>query len=142
MTNDRGDPRRYDDIIGLPHHVSAVHPQMSLYDRAAQFAPFKALTGYEDEAAEAARLTDARVELDSTRIEQLDARLRLLAERLADAPTVSITLFRPDERKDGGRYETVTAAVKRIDTIRRTLVLRDGREIAFGDIYGIEGDIF
>lgn len=142
MTNDRNNPRRYDDLLNLPHHVSVVHPHMSLYDRAAQFAPFKALTGYEDDVAETARLTDARVELDEERIEQLDARLQLLEEHLADSPTVSITYFQPDARKDGGSYETAIGVVKKIDAVRRVIALRDGREIAIGNVYGISGELF
>ena len=134
--------RSYDDIIHLPHHVSTLHPQMSLYDRAAQFAPFKALTGYEDDVEETARLTDDRIELDEERIEQLDARLQLLEEHLAETPTVSITFFRPDAHKDGGSYETATGVVKKVDTVRRVIVLRDGREIAIGDVYGITGELF
>ncbi len=134
--------RSYDDIIHLPHHVSVVHPQMSLYDRAAQFAPFKALTGYEDDVEETARLTDERIELDEERIEQLDARLQLLEEHLADSPTVSITYFQPDARKDGGSYETAIGVVKKIDAVRRVIALRDGREIAIGDVYGISGELF
>ena len=115
---------------------------MSLYDRAAQFAPFKALTGYEDDVVETARLTDDRIDLDEDRIEQLDARLQLLEEHLAEAPSVSITYFKPDARKDGGSYETATGVVKKIDTVRRVLVLRDGKQIAIEDVYGIESNLF
>ena len=142
MTGDRNNPRRYDDLLDLPHHVSVVHPHMSLDDRAAQFAPFKALTGYEDDVEETARLTDERIELDEERIEQLDARLQLLEEHLAEAPTVSITYFVPDARKDGGSYETVSGIVKKIDTVRRVIVLRDGLRIAIDDVYGISGELF
>ena len=142
MTNDRTDPHRYDDLLDLPHHVSVTHPHMSLYDRAAQFAPFKALTGYEDDVEETARLTDRRIELDADTIERLDARLRLLEEHFADAPAVSIAYFRPDERKEGGSYETVTGVVKKIDGVRRVVILRDGLQIPIGDIYGIEGTLF
>ena len=134
--------RSYDDIIHLPHHVSTVHPHMSLYDRAAQFAPFKALTGYEDDVAETARLTDERMELDEERIAYLDARFQLLEEHLAEAPVVSLTFFVPDERKDGGSYETVSGIVKKIDTVRRVIVLRDGLRIAIDDVYGISGELF
>lgn len=142
MTSNRTDPHRYDDLLDLPHHVSVTHPHMSLYDRAAQFAPFKALTGYEDDVEETARLTDQRVELDADSIARLDARLRLLEERLADAPAVSITYFLSDERKDGGSYETVTGIVKKIDAIKHILVLRDGWQIPIGDICDIEGELF
>ena len=142
MTGDRNNPRRYDDLLDLPHHVSVVHPHMSLYDRAAQFAPFKALTGYEDDVEETARLTDERMELDEERIAYLDARLQLLEEHLAEAPVVSFTFFVPDERKDGGSYETVSGIVKKIDTVRRVIVLRDGLRIAIDDVYGISGELF
>lgn len=142
MTNNRNDPRRYDDLLNLPHHVSVVHPHMSLYDRAAQFAPFKALSGYEDDVEETARLTDERIELDEERIEHLDARLRLLEEHLSESPTVTITYYQPDTRKDGGSYETVSGVVKKLDAIRRAIVLRDGREIPVDDVIGINGELF
>ena len=142
MTSDRANPHRYDDLLDLPHHVSVTHPHMSLYDRAAQFAPFKALTGYEDDVEETARLTDRRVELDADSIARLDARLRLLEERLADVPTVSVTYFQPDERKDGGSYETVTGVVKKIDAVKRVLILWDRQQIPIEDICGIEGELF
>lgn len=140
MTNK--DPHRYDDMLDLPHHVSAKHPHMKLCDRAAQFSPFKSLSGYEDEVSETARLTDQRVELDENRITELDARLQRLAEHLADAPTVSVTYFQPDPRKSGGRYETVTGVVKKLDLLRRVILTLDGREIAMEDVYSIDGDLF
>lgn len=142
MTSNRTDPHRYDDLLDLPRHVSVTHPHMTLYDRAAQFAPFKALTGYEDDVEETARLTDRRIELDADTIERLDARLRLLEEHLADAPTVSITYFLPDKRKDGGSYETVTGIVKKIDAIKRILVLRSGQQVPIEDICDIDGELF
>lgn len=142
MTSDRNNPHRYDDLLNLPHHVSIVHPHMSLYDRAAQFAPFKALSGYEDDVEETARLTDRRIELDESHIAQLDARLQFLEEHLADAPTVSVTFFYPDARKTGGSYETVTGIVKKIDRAQRVLALRNGHQIAIEDVYGIEGELF
>lgn len=132
--------KTYDDIINLPHHVSVVHPHMSLYDRAAQFAPFKALTGYEDDISETARLTFERVELDEERIAQLDAQLRVLEEHLAEAPVVTVAFFCPDERKDGGSYEVVTGAVRKVDAVRRVLVLAEC-EVAIEDIYSIEGEV-
>ena len=142
MTSDRANPHRYDDLLDLPHHVSVTHPHMSLYDRAAQFAPFKALTGYEDDVEETARLTDRRIELDADSIAHLDARLRLLEEHLADAPTVSITYFLPDKRKEGGSYEVATGVVKKIDGVRRVVILRSGQQISIGDISGIDGELF
>lgn len=136
MTGD--DPHRYDDMLDLPHHVSAVHPHMSLYDRAAQFAPFKALSGYEDDVAEEARLTDARIELDEGRIEYLDAQLQLLEEKLPESPEVTVTFFQPDERKAGGAYRTVTGRAKKIDMTARALLLRGGVRIPIEDIYDME----
>ena len=98
---------KYDDIIHLPHHVSATRPRMPMLDRAAQFSPFVALTGYEAAVRETARLTDQRVELDESAKAELDRKLRLLLS-LPGQPEASITYFRPDERKEGGAYETVT----------------------------------
>lgn len=142
MTNNRNDPHRYDDLLNLPHHVSTVHPHMSLYDRAAQFAPFKALTGYEDDVEESARLTDERIDLDEDRIEHLDARLQILEDHLTEAPTVSLTFFQPDSRKEGGSYETVSGTVKKIDAIQRNIVLKSGQTIAIDSIYDIDGELF
>lgn len=142
MTNNRNDPHRYDDMLSHPAHVSVTHPHMSLYDRAAQFAPFKALTGYEDDVDEAARLTDKRIELDEDRIERLDARLQLLEEHLAEAPTVSITFFQPDARKEGGSYETVSGVIKKIDVIHRKIIFKSGQSIAIDSVYEIGGNLF
>ena len=142
MKNNRNDPHRYDDLLNLPHHVSAVHPHMSLYDRAAQFAPFKALTGYEDDVEESARMTDVRIDLDEDRIEHLDARLQLLEDHLAEAPTVSLTFFQPDSRKDGGSYETVSDVVKKIDAIQRCIILKNGQIIPIDSIFDIDGELF
>lgn len=97
------DPHRYDDIIHLPHHQSQVHPHMSLSDRAAQFSPFAALTGYDDAVQETARLTESRIELDENARVLLDERLRLLQINLEEHPFVTFTYFIPDSRK-GRRF--------------------------------------
>ena len=102
----------YDDIINLPHHVSATRPHMSMGDRAAQFAPFAALTGYEDAVREAARLTEERVELTEDAQAALDARLRLLADGSMAGKAVTLTWFQPDARKSGGAYVTATGILK------------------------------
>ena len=99
---------QYDDIIRLPHPDSPKHPRMSLYDRAAQFSPFAALTGHSAAIAETGRLTDRRVELDEYEMARVDAELQHLQELLPSRPTASITYFVPDERKNGGSYQTVT----------------------------------
>lgn len=134
--------RSYDDIIRLPRPVSTAHPRMSLYDRAAQFAPFKALSGYEDDVEETARLTERRIEPDEDGVERLNARLRLLGERLASTPEVRVTYFRPDERKDGGAYVSVTGRAKKLDALAGVLVLEDGTVIPFADILQLDGELF
>lgn len=126
----------YDDIIGLPHPTSKRHPRMSMANRAAQFSPFAALTGYEDAVKETARLTDARAELTEEEKSALDAKLRLLAGPAGGE--VSLTCFQPDGRKDGGAYFTVTSAVKKIDGFAREVVLADGRRIPVDDIVDVQ----
>ncbi len=124
----------YDDIIRLPHHVSQNHPQMSMHDRAAQFAPFAALTGYEAAVGETARLTTERRELDAQEAEELNRRLTDLAARLKDRPKVTIEYSVPDERKSGGAYVTVTGRVRNISVAERLLVMEDGTEIPMEDV--------
>ena len=113
----------YDDIIRLPHHVSQNHPQMSMHDSAAQFAPFAALTGYESAVGETARLTSERRELDPQEAEELNRRLTDLAARLKDRPKVTIEYFVPDDRKAGGAYVTVTGRMRHISVAKMTLVM-------------------
>lgn len=105
---------KYDKIINLPHHVSSTHPHMSMIDRAAQFSPFAALTGYDAAVKETARLTEQKIELDEYEKAALDQRILLLQEHLKELPEVTITHFVPDERKDGGKYFSITEAVKKI----------------------------
>ena len=128
------DEHRYDDIIDLPHHVSRKHPQMPLLDRAAQFAPFAALTGHEAAIKETARLTEEEIELDENSKELLDLRLQQLQEHLSEQPSVTVTYFKPDEKKDGGSYETVTGKVKKVDGYTGELVFTDGRRIGLGTV--------
>ena len=130
----REDEHRYDDMIDLPHHVSKKHPQMPLMDRAAQFAPFAALTGHESAIKETARLTEEEIELDENSKELLDLRLQELQEHLPEQPEVTVTYFCPDEKKAGGAYETVTGRVKKVDAYVGELVFADGRRIALGTI--------
>ena len=108
------DTRKYDDIINLPHHVSQKHRRMSLLDRAAQFAPFAALSGYEEAVIETRRLTDKRRALDESEKEKLNARLQLVKDYLEAKPIVEITYFVPDERKSGGAYITSTGDRKSV----------------------------
>ena len=134
--------KKYGDIIGLPHHVSTLHPQMSIYDRAAQFSPFAALTGHEAAIRETARLTEQEAELDEDKKEELNEKMQELMKYAAGHPTeyplVSVTYFKPDDRKEGGRYETVTGRLRKINDYDRTLVLDDGIYIDCEHIYDIE----
>ena len=115
----------YADIISHPHHVSDHHPQMSLYDRAAQFAPFAALPGYDDMIAEEARPVARRIELSEEEQEQLNQKLNLISDAIAAGtkPVVSITFFVPDLLKDGGRYEMVTEKIRRVDPHGQVVIL-------------------
>ena len=127
----------YDDIIHLPHHVSQNHPQMPLRDRAAQFAPFAALTGYEAAVGETARLTAERRELDAQEAAELNRRLTDLAARLKDRPEATIEYFVPDERKAGGAYVSVTGVVRNISVSERLLVMEDGMAIPLEDVVSV-----
>lgn len=132
----------YEDIINLPHHVSDKRPQMSMWDRAAQFSPFAALTGYDDAVTETARLTDAKIELDESSQAALDMKQHLLMDAISEQPKITVTYFMPDERKAGGKYLTVSGELKRIDEFERLLILTSGQEISFDSIYDIESDLF
>lgn len=131
----------YDDIINLPHHVSRKHPQMSIHDRAAQFAPFAALTGHGEAIAETARLTDRKIELDDYERLKLDEKLLILQEHIMEMPEVSVTYFCPDEKKEGGKYVTVTKALRKINEMERTLLMEDGMQISIEDILEVSFDI-
>ena len=129
---------QYDDIIRLPHPDSPKHPRMSLYDRAAQFSPFAALTGHSAAIAETGRLTDQRVEMDEYEMARVDAELQRLQELLPGGPTASITYFVQDERKNGGSYQTVIGSVKRIDAVAGVIQMTDRREIPIEDVFSVE----
>ena len=133
---------QYEDIIHLPHPVSKTRPQMSMSDRAAQFSPFAALTGYDAAIRETARLTDKKLVLDEETCALLDRKQQYLCEIIAEKPEITVTYFVPDDRKDGGSYVTVTGKLRRIDLCARLLVLIDGRNIALDDIADIESDWF
>lgn len=115
MQSNDNDLHRYDDIIHLPHHVSKKYPQMAITDRAAQFAPFAALTGHEAAINETARQTERKVELDEERQRELNEKIWLIIRNLEKQPAVTVTYFVPDTKKDGGAYVTHSGQVKRID---------------------------
>ena len=141
----------YADIIDLPRwEPNDRHPRMSLYKRAAQFAPFAALSGYDDMVKEEMRQTDRRIEPDEDQLNLLNRQLNVLRNTTAggDRPVVAITYFILDERKDGGRYATVTARVKRIDTVNRKMfLLPHGQQeipeaVEFDKLIALKGDLF
>ena len=132
---------KYDDIMDLPHHVSRRYRHMSRENRAAQFAPFAALTGYEDAVEETARLTDAQAEITEERREWLDACLNLLEKNIRQRPEVTVTYFQPDHRKAGGAYVTMTGTLRRVDAVQRLLVFADGRTVDLDSVYHLRGGL-
>lgn len=133
---------KYDDIIEMEHHISKKHPQMSLYARSAQFAPFAALTGYEEAVKETGRETSSKIELDEEMKQILDSKLQILFEKLKDKPEISITYFVPDTKKDGGEYITVSGIVRKINSFSQSIILIDNTVIPISEIIDISGDIF
>lgn len=131
----------YEDIINLPHHVSATRPQMSMIDRAAQFSPFAALTGYDAAIKETGRLTDEKIEMDEEALNILNMKFQILVDSLDDKPEVTFTYFKPDERKAGGAYLEVTGTVKKVDDFERLIVMQNGTKMPMDDILNIEGEI-
>ena len=134
--------RSYDDIIDLPHPTSTKHPRMPVADRAAQFSPFAALTGYEAAVQETARLTDERIELNEDELAALDEKLRTVLAWNGEAPLVSITYFQADDRKAGGSYNTAQGYIRKLDELRRVIVMQDGSKIPVDDVLEISSKIF
>ena len=131
---------QYDDIVHLPHHVSSTRPRMSAIDRAAQFSPFAALTGYDTSIKESARLTDARIELDDSQKEEISEKLRLVTGQL-DAE-IKITYFLPDTKKTGGKYVLAAGAVKKVDEYERMIIMGDGKQIPIDEVIDVDCDAF
>ena len=129
---------KYGDIINLPHHVSIRHPQMPMINRAAQFAPFAALTGHDAAIRETARITDEKPELDEYGKAEINSKIQILSEHLGEDYTASITYFLPDSRKKGGAYTDVVGVVKKIDEYKHLIILTDERRIPIEDILEIE----
>lgn len=142
MRDEKSGDHRYDDIIDLPHPTSKRHPRMPVPNRAAQFAPFAALTGFEGVIEETGRLTDRFIPLDEDQKEEIDLRLELLRDRLAERPEVSFVYFVQDTRKEGGSYLTASGCVKKIDDIERVITLTDGTRISIDFLFSVSGDIF
>lgn len=129
----------YEDIVNLPPHISEKYPQPSMMDRAARFAPFAAITGYEEMVLEEARVTEDRMDLDENELAILNAKLNIILENLP--AEVRITYFKPDQKKSGGAYRTITETVKKYDAYERLLVMTDGRKISVDDISNVESSL-
>ena len=136
------DPHRYDDILEIPYVKSHNRKQMSNYDRAAQFAPFAALTGYSESIAETGRRTDAFIEIGEQEKEELDRKVRILMEHIPERPEVEIEYFVPDLYKEGGSYRRERVSVYRIDMQQRVLITADKRKIDLWYITDMKGDVF
>ena len=134
--------KKYDDIINLPHYISKKHPQMSMEERAAQFALFAALVGYEDAVEETARITTKRIELNEEEKNILDMKLQMLNEQMQVQihPNITIMYFVPDLKKDGGKYIKISGIVKRIDEYKQLIILDDKTEISINEIISISGE--
>ncbi len=128
---------KYDDIINLPHHISKKHPRLSIEQRAAQFAPFAALTGYGDAIKETTRLTEDRIELNEEEKESLDKKLQDLKSKISTNPQVTITYFVPDIKKSGGKYITKIGDLKKIDEYKKIVILEDKTIIPIKEIIEI-----
>ena len=128
---------KYDDIINLKHHISSKHPRLSMEQRAAQFAPFAALTGYGDSIKETARLTDNRIELNEEEKENINIKLQELKNKISTMPQVTITYFVPDAKKAGGEYITKMDKLKKIDEYKKIIILEDKTIIPIGEIIEI-----
>ena len=132
----------YEDIVNLPPHISKKHPQPSMMDRAARFAPFAAITGYEEMVLEEARVTEERIDLDEGALLLLNEKLNMIQEFLDEEPEVTITYFEPDKRKSGGAYVSVTGTVKRIDEYEHLVIMDDGKKIRISEIYNLHSELF
>lgn len=134
--------QKYADIFHMPHHVSTKRPQMSQRDRAAQFAPFAALTGHDEAIKETARLTDEKIELDESTLAILNDKLQIILDNLEAEPVVTITFFKADTKKAGGAYIEHSGVIRKVDDYERTVVFMDKAVIPIEDILDIQGTIF
>lgn len=134
--------KNYDDIINLPHYVSKKRPQMSIEARSAQFAPFAALTGYDERVKETARLTDEKIELEDGQKEILNNKLLYILENINMKPEINFTYFVPDTKKSGGKYIDKTGIIRKIDMVEQYIQFTDKSKIDINNILSIESDLF
>ena len=133
---------KYDDIINLPHHVSETHPQMSMRNRAAQFSPFAALSGHSDAIHETARYTDDFQGVDESNVEALNQKIAMILDKINEHPQITVTYFKPDEKKEGGSYTLKTGNIKRVDDYEHVLQFTDNEKIPIQSIFNIDGKMF
>lgn len=133
---------KYLDIIDLPHYEPKYHPRMSIMQRSAQFAPFSALTGYDDLVEETSRITDKKKSLSEYEQNILNEKLSILQKNIKNKPNVTFTYFVKDEKKSGGKYIKITSSIKSIDLVNRFIKLTNNQIIKIENIYNIESDIF
>lgn len=132
------DEHKYDDIINLEHHVSTKHSRMSLENRSAQFAPFSALTGYEEAVTEEARVTESRIDIDEEAKIEVNEKLNYIMKHLDKNIIVSVTYFEKDKKKQGGSYKTIKGIIKKIDDSRKTIEMQTGEIIKIEELKKIE----
>lgn len=132
------DEHKYDDIINLEHHVSTKHSRMSLENRSAQFAPFSALTGYEEAVKEEARVTESRIDIDEEAKIEVNEKLNYIMKHLDKNIIVSVTYFEKDKKKQGGNYKTIKGIIKKIDDSRKTIKMQTGEIIKIEELKKIE----
>ncbi len=132
----------YDDIINLPHHVSETHPQMSMRNRAAQFSPFAALSGHSDAIHETARYTVDFQGVDESNVEALNQKIAMILDKINEHPQITVTYFKPDEKKEGGSYTLKTGNIKRVDDYEHVLQFTDNEKIPIQSIFNIDGEMF
>ena len=142
MTVPKGNPHKYDDMIGLGHHISRTHPPMARIKRAAQFAPFDALMGFGAAICEVGRETEEKKEMSEDEIDMINARLTVIEQHIKEEPGVAITYFLPDTKKTGGRYVTVSGNVRKLDGTGHQIIMADGTSIPIDDVRFIRGSLF
>lgn len=132
----------YKDIINMPRHISSKHPQMSVYDRSAQFSPFQALTGYGNAINEVGRQVKRKIELDDSQKDIINKKIFYINENLNKKIEIKITHFVKDKTKDGGEYQTVKGVVKRIDEYNKEIIFEDKTKILIENIITINSEEF
>ena len=142
VSKDQNDPHRYDDMLDLEHHVSGTRRHMSMEQRAAQFSPFAALTGYDQAIQESSRLTSRRIELSEEEQNELNQKLQILSLHGKEKPEVTVTWFEEDPYKEGGSYRQKTVQIRKVDTYAGNLILSDHSTIALSDIIAMESPLF